>query len=177
MFYITTIKEILMRNKLRATIWSIVLILTIISCSSVQTTHPYVEGVDEDLKPMVEEVFELMNLPNDSITSINFYYERPSFHSNKSYTIGYCSFSFKSMRHYVMINKYFWNFAPDRRKTLLLAHEIRHCVCTSGTTWMHKNEVREDGCPVHYMHPIIPDDWCISAHYSEYMKQIKKGCN
>src|SRR5690606_15452500 len=89
----------------------------------------------------------------------------------KRWIIGQCQ---KGFTNEIIFNNVWWKkYATHRDKMLTMAHEIYHCVCELE----HYDEVREDGCPVNYMHSSSATPWCVSQYYDEYYKQIQRGCD
>lgn len=148
-------------------------ITTTMSCSTYDSYVYYKEGIDTDLQKYVDYVNQLTS-DFSKLDSITFYNRAPK-NIKDNYTIGYCSYSFIHWKPYVKINKHWWKDATDRERILLIAHEMKHCSCMNN--WTHINSEDDIKCRVNYMSSSIPNSFCINLYYSQYIAQIRRGCN
>lgn len=95
--------------------------------------------------------------------------------SNKkaSTVIGTCTLSLIPLKYEIDINPLYWKIATEREKLLLIAHEMRHCLCKE---FIHNNEKLSDGCYKSYMSKYTANKQCIKKHYKKYLSEISKGC-
>lgn len=152
-----------------------ILLITITStmgCSTFLSYAEYKPGIDQGLEDYVEYI-QSLNHDFAKVDSVTFYYKAPEV--NKTFTVGFCSYSLIHWKNYVKINRYWWNTASDRERILLIAHELKHCSCPSN--WTHINRESQSGCRTNYMSSHIASPFCISLYYRDYIEQIKRGCN
>jgi hypothetical protein len=160
----------------RVKILLIILLLTLtstMSCSTFLSYAEYKQGIDKELEYYVDYVKQLSS-DFSKVDSVTFYYHAPK-DLNKSYTVGFCSFSLTHWKNYIKINTFWWNKASDRERVILIAHELKHCSCIGN--WMHINREDKSLCRVNYMSSSIPNSFCIGLYYSDYIEQIKRGCD
>jgi hypothetical protein len=89
--------------------------------------------------------------------------------------LGTCNFVIPSMEIDIDIDKNLWKMLTYYEKLLLVAHELRHCVCVD--IGHPKTETFDDGCPKHYMNAYSPGIYCSREHFNHYIQQIAKGCS
>lgn len=117
-------------------------------------------GIDKEIKPYIDNVYELSkkNLDGRNL-HVNFL-------DLKDGVMGVCYF-FKNEIH---INKKIWNRLGKNDRILLIAHEVAHCA--KGID--HINETDELGCGKHFMHFQDTGKWCNKLKFKEYIKQMKE---
>lgn len=164
----------------------LLLLVFLMACSSIQTKNDINQqfrGIDPEFYPYIER-FKLITDPYYDIRSL----ENLSMGKRKigrDSTVGLCKIFTTNGGKEIVIDSYFWDNVSLQRRSLLAMHELGHCLCD--LYHEHLNGHYEDGednpkgyfpdgCPVSFMYPEVPSDFCYDAHQKEYEEELKERC-
>lgn len=129
------------------------LTLIIVGCA---TIYPMISSTDEELIPYIDKFH---SIHGGKTVRAELGLVKGVFGDS---TVGICWQTIG----YIKIDKNWRKKASERRKTMLMFHELGHCA----KGWDHDNELRSDRCPKSLMYKYIPDDICIHRYFDEYIK-------
>jgi hypothetical protein len=113
-----------------------------------------------------------LSLPADG--RIGFKKNLESFLFSEQRILGSCNYVLPTMEVEIDISRSLWKSLSYYEKVLLVAHELRHCVCPD---FGHKKVTPLfGGCPGHYMNAYSPGFACSKHYFNVYLQQIKSGC-
>jgi hypothetical protein len=119
--------------------------------------------IDDEFKPYQKEFIELTNY-NES--DFNFYSIK--FFSLEKPTVGMCY----NLTRTIHIDSSSWYVISKKKKRALMLHEFGHCVCDLE----HHNKLKSDGCPESLMHENLPQNYCLTMHWDEYIVDYMERC-
>lgn len=146
---------------------------------------PIHNGVDEELKAIVNDYLELAKIKGivfKKKVGVGF----TSIHRGN--VVGLCHYG-TSFRE-IDIDREYWDRASRTSKRTLLFHELTHCYCTrphdhdDGTAYVRnscpagdaKTGYYGDGCPKSVMFPSVLEDDCVTAHSADYLEEMFNRC-
>ncbi len=171
-------------------------IVAILSCTTVPVgdNNPRITNNFNNIAPEIEvylsEFNELTGLKSDNLTA-GFGDLRL-----REGAIGVC-FNFGKGKKEIEIDRWFWRGSSGISKKALVFHEAVHCLCGKGHSFHGKRykEAKEeetpdtddpkelekkgyfpDKCALSIMHPKIQPDFCLKAHWNEYLKEMINSC-
>ena len=168
----------------------------LVSCCGILTSNhekpaPEHKGVDPAFTPYVQEYMfyaKTQGLKFDDTVTIGFKDMARS--SGQYQTIGLTTYG-GSWRE-IDIDREYWYEHTKTSDMILLFHELTHAYCTRGHDYAkdkkygeagkinkdsEKDGYYEDGCPISIMYPVIINDDCTFAHYSEYTNEMFQNCD
>lgn len=88
------------------------------------------------------------------------------------------------------IDEHFWLKRESLEKQALIYHELTHCLCSreehdyaKGKLYSETGSKRDDdkgyfddGCPISIMTPNLAPAFCVSVHWTEYVKEMFDRC-
>ena len=125
-------------------------------------THP-------EIKPYMDRVYKISGGKISNKIKAGLYISPKK---NKN-VIGSCTLSIFPLEYEIDISPLYWAVANDKERLLLIAHEMRHCVCKE---FVHYDDKFQDGCHKSYMSAVTESDKCVNDHFDDYLTEISKGC-
>lgn len=182
-------------KQMRRLILALLGIVSLATCSTQNfRLKPEHKGVEPKLQAIVDKYMDLSK-QND----IRFYNKVSiGFKKLDSPAVGVCWTG--GWFREIDIDPDYWKEITNLSKQTLLFHELTHCYCgrphdygkskrypeseearlKQAIVWIVEGGERpgfwEDGCPVSIMYPVVIDDFCMRAHYGEYMTEMFDRC-
>lgn len=116
---------------------------------------------DPSISHYVKKYQIIYNVSNLQMRTLTF-----SFVPDDTGRAGWCHVG---IRH-VTLNARYWNTLNDKERTLLLFHEITHCLYGKG----HDDRRMDDNCPLSLMHSVGIVGLCAEKHFYSYIQKHKE---